>query len=179
MIKSITTTKGTIIIREASLADAEQFRQLRLDALLDSPTAFSADHQMNLNQSMEYWQDRLREDEHATVFFAEHDHQIIGMTGIARGRSEKTKHNGMLWGVYISPAWRGLHIAETLIETCIEWAKARDVKIAKLGVVSTNKSAIRCYERCGFTTYGTEPRALLYEGQYYDEFLMSKLLNGS
>jgi len=34
-------------------------------------------------------------------------------------------------------------------------------------------------KRCGFTTYGTEPRALLYEGQYYDEYLMFKFLDGS
>jgi RimJ/RimL family protein N-acetyltransferase len=57
------------------------------------------------------------------------------------------------------------------------WAKARKIILVKLGVAATNISAIRCYERCGFSTYGTEPRAIFYEGKYYDEFLMSRSLD--
>jgi len=179
MIQSINTTKGTVIIREANLADAIQLRDLRLNALQDSPTAFSADYQTNLNHPMEYWQDRLREDKDSTLFFAEYDHHLIGMTGIAHGRSPKTEHSAGIWGVYVRPEWRGLRIAETLIEICCEWGKSRGVEAVKLAVIAANKPAIRCYERCGFTTYGTEPNALLYEGQYYDEYLMSKMLDDS
>lgn len=36
-----------------------------------------------------------------------------------------------------------------MIETCCGWADAQGVNIAKLAVVTTNASAIRCYERCG------------------------------
>jgi len=128
---------------------------------------------------MEYWQDRLREDENSVIFFAEHNYNLIGMTGIARGRSLKTQHSAGIWGVYVRPDWRGLHIAEGMIETCCEWAKGRDVEIIKLAVVTTNISAIRCYERIGFKTNGIEPRAILYEGQYYDEYLMSHSLKVS
>jgi RimJ/RimL family protein N-acetyltransferase len=63
-----------------------------------------------------------------------------------------------------------------LIETCITWAKTRQVNIVKLGVMTNNTSAVRCYERCGFTIYGTEPRGILYEGKYYDEYLMARSL---
>jgi RimJ/RimL family protein N-acetyltransferase len=179
MIKSVDTARGIVVIREASLADAIQFRDLRLNALQDSPTAFSADYQTNLNHPMEYWHDRLREDKDAVIFFAEHDHHLIGMTGIARGRSPKTRHSAGIWGVYLRPEWRGLRIAEALIETCCEWGKTQQMEIVKLGVVTTNAPAIRCYERCGFTTYGTEPRGIFYEGKYYDEYLMFKMLDGS
>jgi len=41
-----------------------------------------------------------------------------------------------------------------------------------LGVAAVNRPAIKCYERCGFRTYGTEPRAVFYQGKYYDEYLM-------
>jgi RimJ/RimL family protein N-acetyltransferase len=179
MIKSIQTLRGAVVIREANLADAIQFRELRLNALQDSPTAFSADYKTNLNHPMGFWESRLTFDEHGTLFLAEHNSQLIGMTGIRKGESPKTKHNALIWGVYVRPAWRGLHLAEELITICIEWAKARGAEIVKLGVMTDNTSAIRCYERCGFTVYGTEPRGIFYEGKYYDEYLMSKVLHGS
>jgi len=172
--KAFETSRGTIIIRESTPSDLIQFRALRLNALQDSPTAFSADYQGNLNQPMSFWEGRVKPDEHGKLFFAEHASQLIGMTGIRQGESPKTKHSAGIWGVYVRSEWRGLHIAEALIETCATWATLRQVSIIKLGVTTTNTSAVRCYERCGFTIYGNEPRVLLYEGKYYDEYLMSR-----
>jgi GNAT superfamily N-acetyltransferase len=197
---SIITPRGKILIRQASPADAAAFRELRLGALQDSPTAFSADYQKNLNQPPTHWQEMLtmHADESA-IFLAEHirsttpvpaptgstravprasggspadEKNLIGTTGIARGSSPKTRHSAWVWGVYVRPAWRGLHIAEELIRTCFAWAKDRRIVIAKLGVAAINQSAVRCYERCGFKVYGTEPRALYYDGQYYDFHMM-------
>jgi RimJ/RimL family protein N-acetyltransferase len=108
----------------------------------------------------------------STLFLAEHDSKLIGMTGVVRGSSPKTRHVAWIWGVYVSPQFRGLHVAEEMIHCAFEWARAREIVLAKLGVAAVNRSAIRCYERCGFKTYGTEPRAILYEGRYYDEHLM-------
>ena len=166
------------MIREAKPADAIQFRELRLEALQDSPIAFSADYQKNLNHPPKYWEDMLTtQADESTIFIAEHENYLIGMTGIARGGSPKTRHGAWIWGVYVRPAWRGLHIAEELITSCFTWATARKIVLAKLGVAATNQPAIRCYERCGFKTYGAEPRAVFYEGKYYDEFLMSRSLD--
>jgi len=172
--KTFETSRGKVIIRESTLTDLILYRGLRLDALLDSPTAFSADYELNLNQPMSFWEGRVKQDEHGKLFFAEHTSQLIGMTGIRLGESPKTKHGAYIWGVYVRPEWRGLHIAEVLIETCINWAGMQQVNIVKLGVMTNNTSAVRCYERCGFNIYGTEPRGILYEGKYYDEYLMSR-----
>jgi len=179
MIKSIETSKGEIIIRDASLADAEQYRELRLFALKDSPTAFSADYETNARQSLSFWKNKLKPEEHSIIFVAEHDNQLIGMTGIHKGDSSKTKHSAGIWGVFIHPEWRGLRIAEGLIEICCEWAKLREVQIVKLATVATNESAIRLYERMGFTTYGKEPDALRVMNHYYDEIYMSRSLTKS
>ena len=70
-----------------------------------------------------------------------------------------------------------MRIAGELINSCLAWAIARAIVIVKLGVSATNQPAIRCYERCGFATYGTEPRAIFYEGTYQDELLMSYALD--
>ena len=173
MNQSITTPRGVILIREAGPVDSDAFRELRLYALQDSPTAFSADYQKNLNHSSQYWEDLLtmNQDE-STIFLAHHETRLVGMTGIARGGSPKTRHSATIWGVYVRPEWRGMHIAENLINACRTWAKARKIVAAKLGVTATNTSAIRCYERCGFRITGAEPRAVFYEGQYHDFYLM-------
>jgi RimJ/RimL family protein N-acetyltransferase len=178
MIKSINTPRGTVLIRQSKLADAPKFRELRLGALLDSPTAFSMDYEKAFTQSSKYWEDMLRmDDQESAIFLAEHDGELLGMTGIARGRSPKTRHSADVWGVYVTPQWRGLHVAEELIKSCLVWAKARHIVIARLGVTTVNKSAIRCYKRCGFKIYATESRALFHEGKYYDFHMMSVSLD--
>jgi len=180
MIRSCNTPCGEIRIREAHPSDAVPFRELRLGALLDSPIAFGADYQKNLHQPIKYWEDLLTmHTEEATIFLAGCEDNLIGMTGITRGGSPKTKHGAWIWGVYVKPEWRGNHIAEELIQSCLSWAKERKIILVKLGVVVTNTSAIRCYERCGFQTYGTEPRAIYYDRKYYDEYMMCRSLDRS
>jgi len=180
MMRSISTPRGRVLLREANPSDAVQFRELRLGALLNHPIAFTADYQKNLNQPLKYWEDRLAaQADESTIFLAEHEGSLIGMTGIARGDAPKTRHGAWIWGVYVKPEWRGLHLAEEILNSCFSWAKARKIVLARLGVAAVNQPAIRCYERCGFTIYGTEPRAVFYEGKYYDEYLMVHLLDGS
>jgi RimJ/RimL family protein N-acetyltransferase len=172
------TSNGPIVIRQSRRADAASFRELRLGALLDSPTSFSMDYEIASMQSLKYWQDTLTiDDDESAIFLAEHEVQLIGMTGIARGRSPKTRHAADVWGVYVAPPWRGLQIAEELIKSCLTWAKTRAIVIARLEVTTNNKPAIRCYERCGFTIYATESRALFHVGRYYDFHRMSLSLD--
>jgi RimJ/RimL family protein N-acetyltransferase len=169
---NIETKLGPVLVRAATLSDVDSFRELRLDALQDSPVAFPADYMVNANHPMSFWQDRLKTDEVGRIIFAERENQLIGMTGIRRGETSKTKHSATIWGVYVRPEWRGLHIAGSLIEACIAWARSKNVDIVKLGVTAVSTSAVRCYQRCGFTIYGTEPRGIFYNGQYYDGYLM-------
>lgn len=172
--KRLTTARGDVLIREAVLSDVQQFRDLRLHALQDSPTAFSGDYFVSLNQPMSFWENRLRFDDYGMIFFAEHDKQLIGMTGVRQRESPKTKHSADILSVYVRPEWRGLRIAECILDTCAEWAKVRSVVILKLGVMADNTSAVRLYERCGFKIYGTEPWDIFYDGKYYDLHLMSR-----
>jgi RimJ/RimL family protein N-acetyltransferase len=171
----ITTPYGDITIRPAQEADAQAFRALRLEALHNHPEAFSADYSVNFSQPATFWTDRLRSlGNEGMIFFAVHTEKLIAMTGILRGNSPKSRHSANIWGVYVQPEWRGLRIADAMINQCIEWAREHEIKIIKLGVVTTNTAAIRCYERCGFQVYGTEPQAFYTNDTMYDDLLMAR-----
>jgi GNAT superfamily N-acetyltransferase len=173
----LTTLRGAIAIRPAKADDADTLRDLRLEALRTQPVAFSADYALNLAKSPSYWIEWARDRSDSPtdiVHVAVAGDGLMGMTGAHRGDSPKTRHSALIWGVYVRPEWRGLRVAEALIEACVDWAQARGCRVAKLNVVTTNAAAIRCYLRCGFRVYGVEPQAVCYEGVCYDDLLMAR-----
>jgi RimJ/RimL family protein N-acetyltransferase len=145
--------------------------------LRNHPEAFSSDYATNLAKPMAFWTERLKfnnPDSAVMICFAGHDQQLIGMCGITRANSPKIQHSAYIVGMYVRPDWRGLSIAEALINACLDWGRTKEIKIVKLGVAATNTPAIRCYARCGFQVYGTEPQALCLDGVFYDELLMAR-----
>lgn len=177
-------SNNIVTYRQATIADAEEFRMLRLEALRSHPEVFSSDYAFNEAQPMAYWEDRLKaqgaqgaQREQGMIYFVESPAGLEGMGGVRLGDSPKTAHSGIIWGMYVRPAWRGLRIAEKLIEQCAAWAKEHGATVLKLGVVTTNTSAIRCYQRCGFSVYGEEPQAIQVDGRMYAELLMVRYLD--
>lgn len=161
-------------IRHARGEDIEAFRGLRLEALKNHPETFGQDYDDAASRDLEYWENTLKiNPKEKALFFAEQNSQLIGMTGVYRILSKKSHHAATIWGVYVKPAWRGKHISETLVRECLGWAKDQQITIVKLAAVTDNLPAVRCYERCGFTIYGREPKAIHYDGVYYDEYLMA------
>lgn len=176
----MTTERAPITIRQAQPADAAPLRLLRIEALSGTPQAFGMDHQTVSDQTAEEWKDRLIETSKTgmeVIFIAGADAELVGMSGLVRGRSSKTRHGGTIWGVYVKPEWRGLHIADALIEGCLTWGAAHGVRIAHLAVITTNAAAIQCYLRCGFAVYGVEAMAIQWEGRDYDELLMARKID--
>ena len=175
----LNTPRGAIKIRQAELVDAARLRALRLESLLDAPVAFAADYERSEAETVERWERRINEyaqGSQSVIYLAEAAGELIGMTGLGRGHWQKTEHGGVIWGVYVQPAWRGLHIAEALIEACIAWGRGLGMTVVKLGVTANNAPALRCYLRCGFTVYGVDPQAICYNGVMYDELLMAKFI---
>lgn len=173
----IDTSRGTITLRMAGAADVRAFRDIRLEGLRDAPAAFGSDYATQVLYPMAFWEERLRiSGQEGAYFFAAHAGAVIGLCGIMRGRPPKTSHTATIISVYVRQDWRGLHIAEAMIEQCVGWAREHGVTILKLGVVTSNAAALACYTRCGFSIYGTEPSALLVDGVYYDEALMARRL---
>lgn len=179
MIEKFSTLKGEIIIREADSCDAALVRELRLEALLLHPEAFSADHDMTAAEGPDVWAERITgytASNSGAICIALADSTLVGMAGIGRGHWPKTHHFATIWGVYVKKDWRGNNIAEKILNGCIEWAETNGINVINLGVNLSNIHAIRAYSRNGFIFYGVEPRSIFYDGVYYDELLMERLL---
>jgi len=164
------------VIRQAVVEDAAALRGLRLEALQDRPIAFASDHEEESKLPLSRTEEQLKDQTANTIFVAVADSTLVGMTGIGQYRHAKQKHNGIIWGVYVQPAWRGKNISGQMIEACINWAKQRSIKFVKLGVAVTNTSALNSYIRAGFRVYGVDPQVIYYDGVYYDELLMVREL---
>lgn len=179
MTAHISTPRGEITVRLAVAGDAGSLFKLRIEALSLHPEAFAADVEKTAAAGVQAWEQRIQEyshDQSGAIILACAGDEVIGMTGIARGHWPKTRHSANLWGVYVSPPWRGLHAAEAIIDGCVAWAFQNDLTVLTLGVITSNTPAIRAYAHCGFSVFGVQPRVTLVDGVYNDDLMMVKYL---
>ena len=98
------------------------------------------------------------------VFVAEVDGQIVG-SGFGKIEENKPKYieprHGYIGFIFVKEAFRRQGIAETILETLIEWFKENDVFEARLRVYSGNDAAIKAYEKKGFSSGLIEMRKSL------------------
>jgi len=173
----IQTSKGDVHIRPTQSDDAAAYRTLRLAGLRAHPEVFGADYTTSAARPIEYWQERMQSGaggEHGITYVADAAGDLIGMTALVRNDLAKTRHAGSIFGVYTHPDWRGIGVADALLEACVTYALELGLRVIRLGVVTTNANAIRLYQRCGFQVYGVEPEAIQHDGVYYDELLMAR-----
>lgn len=103
--------------------------------------------------------------------------ELIGMVGLAVDGAGKSRHRGLLWGMYVIPECRGQGAVQALIDELLRRAELiSELEQIHLAVATTNEAAVRLYERNGFSTYGIDPRVLKVNDQAFDEYLMVKRL---
>jgi len=121
---------------------------------------------------MEHFRQRLAD---TAVFGAFVDERVVGMAGFMRESSQKERHKGFLWGMYVEPAARRYRIGAALVQAVLDHA-AGEVEQVRLAVSHGNAAAIGLYERLGFMAYGHEPRSLKGPDGYSDDVLMVRFL---
>lgn len=179
METTITTARGAVTLRPSRRTDAAAYRDLRLEALQRAPAAFGADYASSAAHPLSFWEERMAQGapgDQGVTFLALAGDALIGMTSLVRGTGAKTRHSATIVAVYLRPDWRGLRIADALLQACLAHGRALGLRIVRLGVVTTNAGAIRLYLRNGFSVYGVEHEALLVDGVAHDELLMARRL---
>jgi ribosomal protein S18 acetylase RimI-like enzyme len=159
-----------IQIRRLGPADAAIYRDIRLEALRQSPEAFGSTFETERCKPLAFFEGRIS----TSGVFGAFDHAaLVGVAGLLIREGAKESHKGMLWGMYVRSSARKAGVGRRLVEAVIEFARTR-VELVHLTVVSENETARRLYARMGFLEYGIERKALKQGSRYYDEVLMAR-----
>jgi ribosomal protein S18 acetylase RimI-like enzyme len=161
-----------IDLRRLTPEDAALYRDIRLEALADSPDAFASTLESERNRPLESFAARLADAHVVGVFDGP---LLAGVAGFYVQAGPKHAHKGMLWGMYVRRSYRGTGLGRLLVEAIIAHAR-QHVELLQLFVVSDNVAARRLYSRLGFVEYGVERHATKYRGQYHDDVLMALAL---
>ena len=89
------------------------------------------------------------------------------MVGLDRETRPKNQHKATVIGMYVAHEQMGRGIGRALLEALVEDARAWGLELLVLTVTHAESSARRLYERCGFRSFGIEPRAIKVDGHYY------------
>jgi ribosomal protein S18 acetylase RimI-like enzyme len=145
-----------------------------LRPLETEPLAFGRSVEEHQVTSLEEVAERIREKSDGSFTLGGFDgDSLVAMATFKRAAGIKERHKGHLLAVYLSASHRGRGLGAKLIESLLNLAR-QDLSLEQvlLGVGAHNVAAIRTYQKYGFVTYGTEPRALKVGSDYVDEHLM-------
>jgi ribosomal protein S18 acetylase RimI-like enzyme len=119
-------------VRRAVIGDEPVLRAVRLQALSDSPTAFSSTYERELARTME---------------------DLAAVAGVRDSRDTSVVHLMAMW---VHPDHRSTGAADSLVSSVKAWAAEVGATQVRLQVVERNERARRCYERAGFRPTGRQ-----------------------
>ena len=158
-------------IRLLGAADAPAWRALRLRGLREHPDAFTSSHEEDAAHPPEVAAARLASPR-VTFWGAFVQGQLMGIVGLERETRAKNRHKATVVGMFVAPEASGRGLGQALLAALLDQARAEQLQLLVLTVTEGNDTAVRLYQRCGFRAFGTEPRAILVDGQAYGKIHM-------
>lgn len=149
-----------VMIKPITADGAATFREVRLRALFDSPTAFGATYASESQFSDADWERRAAQwnGERSTAYLAWDASEPCGIVaGFVDVEDPRVAHLVSMW---VAPTHRRHGIGRLLVNAVIQWAATKQAHSLRLHVTSSNTSAIQFYGRLGFTMTGRTERYL-------------------
>jgi GNAT superfamily N-acetyltransferase len=143
------TTESTLRIRLCGLADWEDLRAIRLEALSDTPDAYGSTYEESVRWSDAQWKNAAS---NRLYYLADRDGRVVGM--VSGGFNDAYPGTRWLYGMYVTPSERGTGTADLLVRSIGEWAKSHDVHQIYLHVTTSVARARAFYEKIGFRPTG-------------------------
>jgi len=153
----------------------QEYRELRLKALMDNPLAFDSSPKEEGQLSDEEWKEKLHEPNDFKVF-VEDNGRLVAKMEVEWNMREKVRHIAEVYGVYIDPTYRGQGLGKMLMDEIERLAKDHGIEKLWLDVVVTQEPAKKLYRKLGFREIGRTEKSIKVDGKYYDKLLMEKLL---
>jgi ribosomal protein S18 acetylase RimI-like enzyme len=158
-----------ITVRALGEEDWQQFRDVRLMALQDSPDAFVATADQEAALEEQTWRDRMRR---ARRLVAERDGTPMGVVSLGQGDPEHSV-TGELFGLWVAPQGRGGRVAWKLVAAGAAQALADGHKSLGYWVGTHNGPAVAFASSFGFRPTGTRrPMKVTSETDGADEMVM-------
>jgi GNAT superfamily N-acetyltransferase len=136
------------------------YRDLRLQALADSPDAFGRTLAEEKDRPDTEWLNRLvsgADIRWNLPLLAEAGGEPVGL---AWGRIERSSPEvANLYQMWVAPEYRGMGVGQMLLEAVIAWARESNLHQLALGVTCGDTPAMRLYTRAGFKPVG-QPQPL-------------------
>lgn len=137
------------VVRRAVAGDESILRDLRLEALTDTPHAFESTYEREVTRTAADWQRWIST---GATFLLEHSGKAMGMVaGKHDADDAAVVHLVAMW---VHPTLRGSGGADALVAALLAWARAEGAGSVQLEVVLSNTRARRFYERHGFHLTG-------------------------
>ncbi|MET9214563.1 MULTISPECIES: GNAT family N-acetyltransferase [unclassified Nocardia] len=140
------TRGGTVAIRRLEPAQWAVFREVRLRALRDAPSAFGQTVEHALARTSEDWRGVLRT---RAQFVATISGVTVGTVGVTT--DSPAAHLISMW---VEPRVRGRGISDQLITAALGWAAEHGCTVVCLEVTEGNAAAENLYRRHGFVPTG-------------------------
>jgi ribosomal protein S18 acetylase RimI-like enzyme len=156
-------------IRPLDEPDAAAFRQIRLQAISDSPSAVWPTYEEEARRTVKEIEARIVMTHTQVVFGAFIDTALVGIAGLRREPLDQVRHKAVLWGVFVSPDWRREGLARKLFGRVQSFAREEGVLQIHLCVNAENLRARNLYRSLGFKSFGAEPRAMRVGDKFFDE----------
>ena len=171
-------TDVTFHVREAVPDDAPTLLA-HVHRLCDEPgvciTLARDEFTMTENEERRFVADIAAAD-NSVFLVAEAGGKLVGLLVAQGGKRRAMRHEAVL-ALSVAAEWRGRGVGTALMARCVDWARSTGIVTRlELKVFTRNATAIRLYERLGFTTEGVCLRAVFRDGRYEDNLLMSLLL---
>ena len=159
-----------IVVRRIQQGEFPLYRSIRLESLLDSPSAFSANYEEALNRTEESWRsqcDSLALAADKCSFIAFDGDAAIGISSLYKTSSSEGDIE--LMQVWVSPAYRGQGVAGQIFKALEMWAKEHGFVNLFLRSKSDNAIANAYYKKIGFVIKDVS------DGEYYMEKVIADL----
>lgn len=148
-------------------------RDIRLRSLLDSPDAFGQRYNEAVASSDDEWESTARASatgDRRIWFFARDDSGAP--VGVVQAR-RRPAADCLLFSMWVAPEGRRLGAGGLLVDAVQDWGSAWGAERVVLWVLAANESAMRFYDRIGFTLLSSGPDA--DSGRAYGAFAMERL----
>lgn len=149
-------------IRELGPDDGLAYREVRLRALREAPTAFASTFEEESAQPDEFWQNLVSmtaESMESVLFAVDRGAGTLAGTAFVRV-SPSAPHDAYVGGMWVDEDLRGGGWADALLESAERFSRRLGSQAIELWVSGSNPLAQRFYERNGYRPTGVrEPQA--------------------